>query len=89
MVLDCESTLVVITYNIHSAMPDNRLEAISAELENVNWDLLVLVETWREASTEQFNTESGHTWYGSGGCKVVVVLVSWHTSVMKTIALNL
>ena len=39
----CE--FVVITYNIHSAMSDERLAAILEELEDTYWDVLVLVET--------------------------------------------
>ena len=39
------------------------------ECSNIYWDVIVLVETWRESVKEEFLLDGGHTWYGSGGCK--------------------
>ena len=50
-------------------MSNERLEAILEELCDIPWDVVVLVETWREAVKEVFVFPSGHTFYGSGGCK--------------------
>jgi exonuclease III len=50
-------------------MSNERLEAILEELTDIHWDVLVLVETWREAEKEDFALPSGHKFYGSGGCK--------------------
>ena len=61
--------LVVITYNIHSAMSEHRLELILAELHDIDWDIIVLVETWREEIEEKLVVSAGHTFYGSGGCR--------------------
>ena len=63
------SSIVIITYNIHSAMSDSRLAAIEAELSDIHWDILVLVETWRLENFEIFATEAGNLFYGSGGFK--------------------
>ena len=38
------------------------------ELFGMKWDIVIVVETWREAKQEKV-TEGGHTWYGSGGCR--------------------
>ena len=50
-------------------MSDERLECILEELVGIEWDILVLVETWREQRSEYFSFPSGHRWYGSGGTK--------------------
>ena len=39
------------------------------ELAGVQWDVIALVETWREAANEAFVTKRGDTWFGSGGTK--------------------
>eukprot|EP00973_Karenia_brevis_P049144 6815856-Karenia_brevis.AAC.1 len=48
---------------------DNRLELLLAELRGVDWDILVLTETWRKDKQEIFETKHGHTWCGSGGTR--------------------
>ena len=63
------SSIVIITYNIHSAMSDSRLEAIGEELSDLYWDILVLVETWRPERFEKLVTEAGNMFYGSGGIR--------------------
>ena len=63
------SSIVIITYNIHSAMSDSRLEAIEEELSDIYWVILVLVETWRPERFEKFVTEAGNMFYGSGGIR--------------------
>lgn len=37
---------------MHSAMSNERLKAILEELSDIHWDVLVLVETWREPVKE-------------------------------------
>ena len=37
------------------------------ELSGVNWDVVILSETWRGEVFESFETKWGHRWYGSGG----------------------
>ena len=50
-------------------MTEARLDLILEEVAQRHWDVLVLVETWREAVREEFVMESGHSFYGSGGSK--------------------
>ena len=46
-----------------------RLKAVLEELGPQRWDLIVFSETWREEKREVFQTDSGHTWLGSGGTR--------------------
>ena len=57
-------TLKFIVYNVHSLMGDERLELLYQELEKVEWDVIVLVETWREEALEKFTTDRDHLWCG-------------------------
>jgi len=45
------------------------LERLLAELGDQHWDLLVFTETWRADGEEAFDTEHGHSWFGSGGTR--------------------
>ena len=63
------NSVTTISYNVHSAMSEPRLEAVLEDLTGLQWDIVILVETWREARTERVCLEAGHCWYGSGGCK--------------------
>ena len=60
---------VIITYNAHSILAEERLDALLQELVGIRWDVVVVVETWRETKRETMDLEGGHTWYGSGGCR--------------------
>ena len=50
-------------------MSESRLELLLLELDGFSWDIVVVTESWREAKREVVHHESGHVWYGSGGCK--------------------
>ena len=39
------------------------------ELGERHWDLIIFTETWREQLCENWLTEHGHSWFGSGGTK--------------------
>ena len=39
------------------------------ELVGRKWDIVIVLEIWREAKQEKVTPEGGHTWYGSGGCR--------------------
>ena len=45
------------------------MEMLFQELGDTRWDVLAFSETWREAAEEIWESEHGHTWYGSGGTK--------------------
>ena len=48
---------------------DERLEGVLQDLGEVQWDVIVFTETWREEVQEIFETKYGHTWFGSGGVR--------------------
>ena len=45
--------VTTISYNVHSAMSEPRLEAVLKKLSSLQWDIVILVETWRETRTER------------------------------------
>ena len=65
------SSLVILTYNVRSLLlcMDDKLDMLFEELRGIHWDVLVLVETWREECEEMWPTVSGHLWCGSGGSR--------------------
>ena len=65
------SSLVILTYNVRSLLlcMDDKLGMLFEELRGIHWDVLVLVETWREECEEMWPTVSGHLWCGSGGSR--------------------
>ena len=63
------SSVVILSYNMHSVSSQERLEMLLEELSEIYWDVIVLVETWRDSICEKFTLETGHYWYGSGGLK--------------------
>ena len=67
--LNCMESMTIITYNAHSVMSETRLTMLLLELEDIEWDIVVVEETWREPRKEVVHLESGHIWYGSGGCR--------------------
>ena len=52
-----------------SILSEGRLDAFLQELDGIHWDVIILVETWREESYEEFKVESEHFWCGSGGTR--------------------
>ena len=54
---------------IQSQQHANSVEMLLRELDGVVWDVVVIQETWRELRSEVLHLESGHVWYGSGGCR--------------------
>ena len=66
---ESEEALVIMSYNVHSVLSEARFEALLEEMKDVHWDILVLVETWREEANEKLVLQSGHCWYGSGGTR--------------------
>ena len=63
----------VVAYNIRSFTTDEKLETLMKEFQNQHWDVIVLIETWRETREELWTTRWGHTWCGGGGIVVVSV----------------
>ena len=59
----------IITYNVHSLLADERLDLLMVELLDLQWDVLVFTETWREEMSEYFVLDTGHHFYGSGGIR--------------------
>ena len=83
--------MTVITYNAHSVMSETRLTMLLLELEDIEWDIVVVEETWREPRKEVVHLQSGHIWYGSGGCRGrcgVGFLVHKRIGKCKLIAIN-
>ena len=64
-----ERELHIITYNAQSLMSDVRLDLLLTELSDISWDVVVITETWREATREYFVLACGHSFYGSGGTR--------------------
>ena len=46
-----------------------REDELLAELENFDWDIVCLSETWRSERQERWKTEEGHIFCGSGGAE--------------------
>ena len=61
--------LVIISYNVHSVLSQARFDALLEEIKDIEWDIIVLVETWREEVRENFLLDAGHYWYASGGTR--------------------
>ena len=53
-------SIIIFVYNINSLMSNDRFELLYRELEGTRWDIIVLVETWREVPEEKFVTGRGH-----------------------------
>ena len=60
---------IVFLYNVRSLDASHRLDLLINELRDKPWDLIVIVETWREHSEELWKTSEGHMFCGAGGCK--------------------
>ena len=53
--------------NLQSIQTDEREDELLAELENLDWDIVLLNETWRSQTQERWKTNEGHIFCGSGG----------------------
>ena len=53
--------------NLQSIQTDAREGELLAELEDLDWDIVFLSETWRSERQERWKTEEGHIFCGSGG----------------------
>ena len=57
-------------------MTELRLSMLLSELEDIEWDLIIVTETWRESKKELLRLGGGHLWYRSGGSNGIGFLVS-------------
>ena len=48
-------------------MTEDRLYELLAEVNQLQWDIIVITETWRECERESFVITGGHLFCGSGG----------------------
>ena len=62
-----EHCVHVIVKNLQSIRCESRWEDFIAELDQCDFDLLLICETWRGERDESFITERGHHIYLSGG----------------------
>ena len=60
-------TLHVITKNLQSIRSDAKMHDFIAELDNLEFDVLFITETWRTQITERMETSGGHKFFLSGG----------------------
>ena len=58
--------LNLLCKNVRGLSNDDRLEELLLEALFDEWDILLLSETWRETQREQFTTQDGHVFLGSG-----------------------
>ena len=79
---------ILISYNINSAMSAARLEALVDELDELEWDVVQLSETWRAERHEDIVLDSCHRFFGSGGyrrsCGVGFLINKRHDNVSFT-----
>jgi exonuclease III len=61
--------LNIFVKNVRSLQSEERLEELILEAEQVEWDAVLVNETWREQEAEYDTLESKHIWFGSGGTK--------------------
>ena len=61
--------LNIFAKNARSLQSDERLEELLIEVDQVEWDVVLVSETWREEVEEYDTLESKHIWFGSGGTR--------------------
>ena len=59
--------LVIFSKNVRGLTGDIQFSMILAELDHVEWDVLILCETWRHEAQEIFQVCGNHTFFGSAG----------------------
>jgi hypothetical protein len=60
------TTIRILLKNVQSIMTDTREEQLFEELTLIDWDVLLLNETWRSCKEEIWQ-KSGHLFLGAGG----------------------
>lgn len=90
-----ERTWRIFTKNCRGLKTDDRIEEILCELRvsDVDWDAIMLTETWREEVRELWHTAEGHVYFGSGraqGCKGFGILLNsrWKSKIRSTVVEN-
>ena len=61
------SKIRILTKNVFSIQTEERLQELMGELRLIEWDVVVLTETWRATREENFIFADGHQFLGSGG----------------------
>ena len=61
------SELHVMAKNVQSIRSDNKFQDFIAELENCDFDIVLVSKTWRDKREEVIVTEAGHKVFLSGG----------------------
>jgi hypothetical protein len=59
---------IVLLKNVMSILTEEREQILFRELETIQWDVVLVNETWRECK-EEIWTISGHLFLGSGGTR--------------------
>ena len=60
---------IVYSKNVRSVSNDDRLVELLWELTFLEWDIIVVNESWRLQRQENFDVEGGHRWLGAGGAQ--------------------
>ena len=58
---------IVIFKNVRSVQTEERLEELLVECDAIEWDVILVNETWRGQSEEIVKLKGGHMWFGSSG----------------------
>ena len=67
---EASEQFTILQYNIHSLINfEVRMRLFLQELGDLQWDLVIFTETWREEKNEAWEAQDGHTWLGSGGVR--------------------
>ena len=88
-----EKKLYVFTKNARSLKADDRIEELIRELAGVQWDVVLICETWRVEQSELWETRQGHLFVGAGwgeNSRGVAILFrnSWKHSIKNVIYVN-
>jgi hypothetical protein len=57
-----------ILLNVRSLQTEERLEELMQEAQGVQWDVILVNESWRQEREGILKLKGGHKWLGSGGC---------------------
>ena len=82
-----QKILRILAKNAQSIYNDIREIELLETLDDIEWDILLMSETWRKTKQEIWKTERGHLFLGSGwdaGHKGVAILIHRrHTKTFK------
>ena len=67
--LGSEVVLTILGKNVQSLQTEAREDELFSELRQVEWDVVLLSETWREKARERWKAGDGHMFCGTGGAK--------------------